>query len=78
MWTFECVFEHPKKPKKITKKDGVTGVEMSQTSITIAADSGELALQFAMDELKKNLDYELIGIIRRNAIVTIIKRKEKQ
>jgi PDZ domain-containing secreted protein len=73
MWSYECAFEHPKKPKKITKKDGVTGVEMSQTNITIAADSSELALQFAMDELKKNEDYELVGIIRRNAIVAILK-----
>lgn len=73
MWSYEIVFQHPKRPKEITKCDGVTGMQMQDTSETIVADSGKQALQYAMDELKKFEDYELVGVIRRHPIVSIIK-----
>jgi hypothetical protein len=48
-------------------------VPMTQTSECIVTDSGEKALQYAMDELKKFDDYELVAVVRRNPIVQIIK-----
>jgi hypothetical protein len=73
MWSYEVVFQHPKRPKKITKRDGVTGIQLQDTSETIVSPSGELALQYALEELKKFDDYELVGIIRRHPIIKIIK-----
>jgi hypothetical protein len=73
MWSYECVFEHPDKTKSIIKKGGMTNLPLTQTSITVVADTGELALQFAIKELEDNPGYELVGIARRNAIRTILK-----
>jgi hypothetical protein len=72
MWSYECVFEHRDRAKKRTLKGGMR-VPMTQTSECIVADSGEKALQFAMDELKKFDDYELVAVVRRNPIIQIIK-----
>lgn len=69
MWSYECVFEHRDYNKKKTRNSA----PLTQTSKCIVTDSGEKALKFAIDELKNFTDYELIGIVRRNAIVHIIK-----
>jgi len=73
MWSYECVFEHRDHNKRRTLKGSPKGVPMTQTSECIVADTGEQALQYAMDELKKFDDYELVGVIRRNPIIQTIK-----
>lgn len=70
MWSYECVFEHSDIAETLASSKSLT-----QTSISVVAETGELALQFALNELKNNPDYELIGIARRNAIRTILKNK---
>jgi hypothetical protein len=74
LWSYECVFEHRDNKRRRTK----TGVPMTQTSECIVTDgSGKKALQYAMDELGKFDDYELVAIVRRNPIVQIIKEESK-
>ena len=69
MWSYELVFEHPDRMKRRTSRK----VPMTQTSKTIVSDSAEAVLNHALDELKKIPDYELVGIVRRHPIVTILK-----
>jgi hypothetical protein len=73
MYSYECVFEHPKIPKTIEKKDGITGMQMEQTSVSIVADTGIQALQYAIAQIKTYQDYELVAVIRRHPIIVIIK-----
>ena len=74
-WSYECVFEHRDRTIKRKRNPVVPGmsVPMAQTSEGIVADSGEKALQYAMDELKKFDDYELVAVVSRNPIIQIIK-----
>ena len=87
MWSYEIVFERSEEPAgvplKKKRKGGVTtiGSPLKTVSETIVADSGDLALQYALDELKKMRgvyrDYELVAVIRRNAICGILKEPPK-
>ena len=77
LWSYECAFEH--RDRTIRRKRNPVGpgmsVPMTQTVECIVTDSGEKALQYAMDQLKKFDDYELVGVIRRNPIIQIIKKE---
>ena len=83
MWSYEIVFERSEEPVgvplKKKRKKGVTtvGSPLKTVSNTVVADSGDLALQYVLDELKKMRgvysDFELVAIIRRNAICGILK-----
>jgi hypothetical protein len=81
MWSYEIVFEHSERPAGTRKKRSRNGAHilgtMKTVSNTVVADSGDLALQYALDELKKMrcyyADYELVAVIRRNAIVGILR-----
>ena len=66
--------------------------EVRDRSETVVSESGELALQYAgaldaakagiatlaLDELKKHPDYDLVGIIRRHAIMAILTEDDKK
>jgi hypothetical protein len=66
MWSYECIFEC------IDKNNEVTGA-LINISETIVVENGKQALEYAIEELKLNEDYILVGIIRRHAIIKIIK-----
>jgi hypothetical protein len=86
MWSYEIVFERSDEPAgarlKKKRKGGVTtfGSPLKTVSDTIVVEDGNQALQYAMDELKKMRNcynhYELVGVLRRNAIVAILKKPE--
>ena len=81
MWSYEIIFEHSERLAGTRKKKSRNGAHilgtMKTVSNTVVADSGDLALQYAMDEMKKMrccyADYDLVAIIRRNAIVGILR-----
>ena len=68
MWSYECIFEHRDMNKKRTRNS----VPLTQTSICIVAETGEQVLNYAIEELKRFETYELIAVIRRNAIARIL------
>jgi len=70
MWSYECIFECLKEVKTKKKQQGTP---MAQTSETIVTDTDMQALEYVIDQLKLHPDQELVGIIRRNPIVKIIK-----
>ena len=50
-----------------------SAIPMTEVSESIVADSAEQVLNYVLDQLKTHLEYEFVGIIRRNPILTILK-----
>lgn len=69
MWSYEIIFHHPDYSKRKTKN----AIPMTEVSESIVADSAEQVLNYVLDQLKTHLEYEFVGIIRRNPILTILK-----
>lgn len=74
MWSYECIFEHADMRNKRVKSQ----TPLTQTSETVVANNGEQALQYAIEELKKFEDYQLIAVVRRNPIIRILKEEGKK
>ena len=72
MWSYEIIFHYPDRSKKRTRP---LSIPMKELSETVASESEELVLQYVSNELKIHEDYELVAIVRRNAILTILKDK---
>jgi hypothetical protein len=67
MYTYEIVFRHLEKGKNKKK--------LLDISECICTENSYQALEYAKSQLDLFNDYELIGIIRRNPIIKIIKDK---
>jgi hypothetical protein len=91
-WSYEIVTEAPDPKQQIAAKSNGNGrdyhglkikcdqteIKYVQTSETIVAESGQDALQYAIERLAMFHDRELIGIIRRHPIIDILLEKQPE
>ncbi len=69
MWSYEIIFEYAdKKDPKATKNS----VPMKQNSQSIVSDDIVKVLSHVKDELRMHPEYDLVAIVRRNAILRIL------
>jgi len=86
MWSYEIIFERSERSAGTRKRKKCDGTQILGTlktvTNTVVAESGDQALQYALDEMKRMrnyyADYDLVAVIRRNAIIAILKELPKE